>query len=178
MFRCIIDYKFKIYLENKISSLDQEIDEIEREFDELRDNESKDLNIVNRLTSYNESLKKNLERLDRASNVNNNSDLSFEVWERLQTTKDDLEIKLEKAKDALSKTEDMLTELRNNREILSRRRDLLENESTICRTKLANVDKKLEEDDYINKSEQIMDASKLELINLELETLNNKKDVI
>ena len=173
-----IDYKFKTYLENKISSLDSEIYEIEKEFDELRESESKDMSIVSRLTNYNESLKKNLERLGKASNVNNNSDLSFEVWEKLQRTRDDLEIKLEKSKDALAKTEEMLREVRNNRNVLSKRRELLESESAICKNKLANVDRKLEEDEYINKSEQVMDASKMEMINLEIETLTNKKDVV
>ena len=173
-----IDYKFKSYLENKISSLDQEIYEIEKELDELRDSEAKDTSIVSRLTNYNETLRKNLQRLDKASNVNNNSDLSFEIWERLQTTRDDLENKLEKSIDALSKTEEMLKEVRNNRHALNKRRELLESESSICRNKLSNVDKKLEEDDYINKSEQIVDASKMELIKLEIEALNNKKDTV
>ncbi len=173
-----IDYKFKTYLENKISSLDQEIYEIEQELDELRDNETKDMSIVSKLTNYNENLRQNLQRLNKASDVNNNSDLSFEIWEKLQTTREDLEIKLEKSVDALAKTEEMLNDVRNNRRTLSKRRELLENESSICRSKLSNVDKKLEEDDYINKSEQIVDASKMELINLEREALINKKDVI
>ena len=72
----------------------------------------------------------------------------------------------------------MLKEVRNNRNVLSKRRELLESESAICKNKLANVDRKLEEDEYINKSEQVMDASKMEMINLEIETLTNKKDVV
>ena len=173
-----MDEKYKSYLENKIKTLDEELSSIEKELDNLRDIETKDVNIVNKIRDYNESLSNNLNKLKEVSNSTIHTDIAFDIWEKLETTKSDLEEKLEKSVDALEKTESLLSEVRKNRMSLNNRKDVLSAERTRCSSKLTSISKSLEKDDYVNVTEKIMDLSNLEMVRLELESLKNKKEVI
>ncbi len=173
-----MDTKYQVYLENKINTLEEELVSIDKELDSLRDIETKDVNIVNKIRDYNESLNNNLEKLKDASANTIHTDIAFDIWEKLETTKSDLEEKLEKSVEALEKTEGLLAEVRKNRIGLNNRKDVLGAEKTRCSSKLSNIKKALEEDDYVNEAEKIVDLSHLELARLELEALKNKKEVI
>lgn len=173
-----MDTKYKSYLENKLKSLDEELESIDKELDNLRDIEAKDVNIVNKIRDYNETLSNNLSKLIKVSENTIHTDIAFDVWEKLETTKSDLEEKLESSVDALEKTENLLAEVRKNRMGLNNRKDVLGAEKTRCTAKLANINKSLDEDSYMNLTERIMDVSNLELARLELESLKNKKEVI
>lgn len=173
-----MDIKYKTYLENKIDSLNNEIEDASKELDNLREVETKDVAIVNKLRDYNDGLNTNLKRLEDAAENSINTDIPFEVWEKLENAKNDISSKLEKSKDILEKTESMLNDVRKNRSSLNERKNVLEEDRRRCNTKLNNVNTKLEEEDYVNTTEKMMDISKSEMIRLEMESLRNKKDVI
>ena len=166
-----MDLKYKIYLENKITSADNEIVELEKELDNLRDIELKDVTIVNRIKDYNDNLSNNLKKLEEASKNSINSDMTLDIYEKLEFAKNDIENKLEKSKDALNKTQDMLNDVRTNRTNLNNRKTNLEEDRKRCSAKLNILNEKLEEDNYINIAEKMMDLSSLELARTEKESL-------
>jgi len=173
-----MDTKYKTYLENKIKDFTSEIEALEKESESLREVEIKDVNIVAKLKDYVKKLESDLEKVNGLLNSSINSDIAFDVWERLETAKSDTEEKFEKSKDLLTKTEAMLEEVKINMKSVTERMKSLEDEKSRCNTKLNNVNIKLEEDNYDNVAARIIDENKLEVMRLELETLNNKKEVI
>ena len=187
-----MDEKYKAYLDNKIDSLNAELKTVNKELDELREVELKDVNIVNKIKDYIDKLDKDLTRIDRVLNEGVNTDISFEVYERLENAKNDLESKQERNKDTLEKAEKMLENVRNNRTSNNNKKEILLDELDKCTTKMNNVSNKLKEDNYVNTTERIMDINEnLILIKKELENnnlllkedfyqdyLKNKKDVI
>ena len=110
-----MDEKYKSYLDNKISSLNDEIKIVNKELDELRDIELKDVTIVNKIKEYIDKLDNDLARIDRILNESANMDISFEVYERLESAKEELESKQIRNKDTLEKAEKMLENVRINR---------------------------------------------------------------
>lgn len=173
-----MDEKYKAYLDNKIDSLDAELKTVNKELDELREVELKDVNIVNKIKDYIDKLDKDLTRIDRVLNEGVNTDISFEVYERLENAKNDLESKQERNKDTLEKAEKMLENVRNNRTNNNNKKEILLDELDKCTTKMNNVSNKLKEDNYVNTTERIMDINEKEKIRLEIDYLKNKKDVI
>ena len=103
---------------------------------------------------------------------------SFEVFERLENAKEELEAKSTKDKETLSKAESMLDNVRKNRININERKDSIESEIDKLNNKLTNVKIKLDENDYTNQIEKIIDVNELERVRLELESLKNKKDVV
>lgn len=173
-----IDEKYKSYLDNKISSLNDEIKIVNKELDELRDIELKDVTIVNKIKEYIDKLDNDLARIDRILNESANMDISFEVYERLESAKEELESKQIRNKDTLEKAEKMLENVRINRTNSNSKKEILEEELDKCTTKKNNISTKLKEDNYINTTERIIDINEKEKIRVELDYLNNKKDVI
>lgn len=173
-----MDEKYKTYLDNKIDSLNAELKTVNKELDELREVELKDVNIVNKIKDYIDKLDKDLTRIDRVLNEGVNTDISFEVYERLENAKTDLESKQERNKDTLEKAEKMLENVRNNRTNNNNKKEILLDELDKCTTKMNNVSNKLKEDNYVNTTERIMDINEKEKIRLEIDYLKNKKDVI
>lgn len=173
-----MDEKYKSYLDNKISSLNDEIKIVNKELDELRDIELKDVTIVNKIKEYIDKLDNDLARIDRILNESANMDISFEVYERLESAKEELESKQIRNKDTLEKAEKMLENVRINRTNSNSKKGILEEELDKCTTKKNNISTKLKEDNYINTTERIIDINEKEKIRVELDYLNNKKDVI
>lgn len=173
-----MDEKYKSYLDNKISSLNDEIKIVNKELDELRDIELKDVTIVNKIKEYIDKLDNDLARIDRILNESTNMDISFEVYERLESAKEELESKQIRNKDTLEKAEKMLENVRINRTNSNSKKEILEEELDKCTTKKNNISTKLKEDNYINTTERIIDINEKEKIRVELDYLNNKKDVI
>ena len=173
-----MDEKYKAYLDNKIDSLNAELKTVNKELDELREVELKDVNIVNKIKDYIDKLDKDITRIDRVLNEGVNTDISFEVYERLENAKNDLESKQERNKDTLEKAEKMLENVRNNRTNNNNKKEILLDELDKCTTKMNNVSNKLKEDNYVNTTERIMDINEKEKIRLEIDYLKNKKDVI
>ena len=173
-----MDEKYKSYLDNKISSLNDEIKIVNKELDELRDIELKDVTIVNKIKEYIDKLDNDLARIDRILNESANMDISFEVYERLESAKEELESKQIRNKDTLEKAEKMLENVRINRTNSNSKKEILEEELDKCTTKKNNISTKLKEDNYINTIERIIDINEKEKIRVELDYLNNKKDVI
>lgn len=173
-----MDEKYKSYLDNKISSLNDEIKIVNKELDELRDIELKDVTIVNKIKEYIDKLDNDLARIDRILNESANMDISFEVYERLESAKEELESKQIRNKDTLEKAEKMLENVRINRTNSNSKKEILEEELDKCTTKMNNISTKLKEDNYINTTERIIDINEKEKIRVELDYLNNKKDVI
>ena len=173
-----MDEKYKSYLDNKISSLNDEIKIVNKELDELRDIELKDVTIVNKIKEYIDKLDNDLARIDRILNESANMDISFEVYERLESAKEELESKQIRNKDTLEKAEKMLENVRINRTNSNSKKEILEEEFDKCTIKKNNISTKLKEDNYINTTERIIDINEKEKIRVELYYLNNKKDVI
>lgn len=173
-----MDEKYKSYLDNKISSLNDEIKIVNKELDELRDIELKDVTIVNKIKEYIDKLDNDLARIDKILNESANMDISFEVYERLESAKEELESKQIRNKDTLEKAEKMLENVRINRTNSNSKKEILEEELDKCTTKKNNISTKLKEDNYINTTERIIDINEKEKIRVELDYLNNKKDVI
>lgn len=173
-----MDEKYKSYLDNKISSLNDEIKIVNKELDELRDIELKDVTIVNKIKEYIDKLDNDLARIDRILNESANMDISFEVYERLESAKEELESKQIRNKDTLEKAEKMLENVRINRTNSNSKKEILEEELDKCTTKKNNISTKLKEDNYINTTERIIDINEKEKTRVELDYLNNKKDVI
>ena len=173
-----MDEKYKSYLDNKISSLNDEIKIVNKELDELRDIELKDVTIVNKIKEYIDKLDNDLARIDRILNESANMDISFEVYERLESAKGELESKQIRNKDTLEKAEKMLENVRINRTNSNSKKSILEDELDKCTTKKNNISTKLKEDNYINTTERIIDINEKEKIRVELDYLKNKKDVI
>mgnify|MGYP000494928240 FL=1 len=173
-----MDEKYKSYLDNKISSLNDEIKIVNKELDELRDIELKDVTIVNKIKEYIDKLDNDIARIDRILNESANMDISFEVYERLESAKEELESKQIRNKDTLEKAEKMLENVRTNRTNSNSKKEILEEELDKCTTKKNNISTKLKEDNYINTTERIIDINEKEKIRVELDYLNNKKDVI
>lgn len=173
-----MDEKYKSYLDNKISSLNDEIKIVNKELDELRDIELKDVTIVNKIKEYIDKLDNDLARIDRILNESANMDISFEVYERLESAKEELESKQIRNKDTLEKAEKMLENVRINRTNSNSKKEILEEEFDKCTIKKNNISTKLKEDNYINTTERIIDINEKEKIRVELDYLNNKKDVI
>ena len=173
-----MDEKYKSYLDNKISSLNDEIKIVNKELDELRDIELKDVTIVNKIKEYIDKLDNDLARIDRILNESANMDISFEVYKRLESAKEELESKQIRNKDTLEKAEKMLENVRINRTNSNSKKEILEEEFDKCTIKKNNISTKLKEDNYINTTERIIDINEKEKIRVELDYLNNKKDVI
>lgn len=173
-----MDERYKTYLENKITSFEVEVENLNKELESLRDIELKDVNIVNKIKEYIDKMDSDLERINKALSTSVNSDISFEVFERLENAKEELEVKSTKDKETLSKAESMLDNVRKNRININERKSLIENEIDKLNGKLTNVRIKLDENDYTNQIEKIIDVNELERVRLELESLRNKKDVV
>lgn len=173
-----MDERYKTYLENKIASFEVEVENLNKELESLRDIELKDVNIVNKIKEYIDKMDSDLERINKALSTSVNSDISFEVFERLENAKEELEVKSTKDKETLSKAESMLDNVRKNRININERKDLIESEIDKLNNKLTNVKIKLDENDYTNQIEKIIDVNELEKVRLELESLKNKKDVV
>lgn len=173
-----MDERYKTYLENKITSFEVEVENLNKELESLRDIELKDVNIVNKIKEYIDKMDSDLERINKALSTSVNSDISFEVFERLENAKEELEVKSTKDKETLSKAESMLDNVRKNRININERKSLIENEIDKLNGKLTNVRIKLDENDYTNQIEKIIDINELERVRLELESLKNKKDVV
>ncbi len=173
-----MDSRYKIYLETKLTSIEGEIEALDKELDNLREVELKDVGIVSKIKEYLNKLNADKEKIDKASKASINSDIAFDVWERLETAKNNTNEKLDKAKDLLSRTEEMLENVRSNRLNINERKSTLQAEQGRCKTKLNNVSSKLEADDYENNTERMIDVNNSEMMRLELESLNNKKDVV
>lgn len=173
-----MDERYKTYLENKIASFEIEVENLNKELESLRDIELKDVNIVNKIKEYIDKMDSDLERINKALSTSVNSDISFEVFERLENAKEELEVKSTKDKETLSKAESMLDNVRKNRININERKGLIENEIDKLNGKLTNVKIKLDENDYTNQIEKIIDVNELERVRLELESLKNKKDVV
>ena len=173
-----MDERYKTYLENKIASFEVEVENLNKELESLRDIELKDVNIVNKIKEYIDKMDSDLERINKALSTSVNSDISFEVFERLENAKEELEVKSTKDKETLSKAESMLDNVRKNRLNINERKGLIENEIDKLNGKLTNVKIKLDENDYTNQIEKIIDVNELERVRLELESLKNKKDVV
>ena len=173
-----MDERYKTYLENKITSFEVEVENLNKELESLRDIELKDVNIVNKIKEYIDKMDSDLERINKALSTSVNSDISFEVFERLENAKEELEVKSTKDKETLSKAESMLDNVRKNRININERKSLIENEIDKLNGKLTNVKIKLDENDYTNQIEKIIDVNELERVRLELESFKNKKDVV
>lgn len=173
-----MDERYKTYLENKIASFEVEVENLNKELESLRDIELKDVNIVNKIKEYIDKMDSDLERINKALSTSVNSDISFEVFERLENAKEELEVKSTKDKETLSKAESMLDNVRKNRININERKDSIESEIDKLNNKLTNVKIKLDENDYTNQIEKIIDVNELERVRLELESLKNKKDVV
>lgn len=173
-----MDERYKTYLENKIASFEVEVENLNKELESLRDIELKDVNIVNKIKEYIDKMDSDLERINKALSTSVNSDISFEVFERLENAKEELEAKSTKDKETLSKAESMLDNVRKNRININERKDSIESEIDKLNNKLTNVKIKLDENDYTNQIEKIIDVNELERVRLELESLKNKKDVV
>lgn len=173
-----MDQRYKTYLENKLTSIEIEIEALDKELESLREVELKDVGIVTKIKEYITKLESDRDKIDKAVKNSVNSDVAFEVWERLETAKNNTNDKITHANDLLSKTEEMLENVKKNRSDITERKQVLETDKTRCKTKLTNVTKKLEESNYENISLKLIDVNNSEMMKLELESLKNKKDVV
>lgn len=173
-----MDSKYKVYLENKISSIENEVEALDKELESLRDIEIKDVGIVTKIKEYIKKLNIDREKIDKVVTSSINSNIELDVWQKLEVVKNTTDDKLNHAKELLTKTEEMLEGVRKNKDSISEKKKLLETEKTRCNTKLNNINTKLEEDDYENNTLKMIDVNNSEMMKLELESLKNKKDVI
>lgn len=173
-----MDARYKTYLENRLSTIDTEVETLARELDSLREVEIKDVGIVSKIKEYITKLSSDKEKIDKAVSSSISSNIAFDVWERLETAKNNTNEKLDKAKDLLEKTEKTLADVKKNQEVIKDRKTSLETEKTRCNTKLNSINAKIEENAYENTTERMIDVNNSEMMKLELEQLNNKKDVI
>ena len=173
-----MDARYKTYLENKLSNIDTELETLEKELDSLREVEIKDVGIVSKIKEYIDKLSSDKEKIDKAVSSSISSNIAFDTWERLEKAKNSTNEKLDKAKDLLEKTENTLQDVKKNQGIIKDRKTSLETEKTRCNTKLNSINTKIEENTYENTTERMIDVNNSEMMKLELEQLNNKKDVI
>lgn len=173
-----MDQRYKTYLENKLTSIEIEVEALDKELESLREVELKDVGIVTKIKEYITKLETDRSKIDMAVKSSVNSDVAFEVWERLETAKNNTNNKINHANDLLTKTEEMLENVKKNRADITERKNGLETDKIRCKTKLTNVTKKLEESNYENTSLKMIDVNNSEMMKLELESLKNKKDVV
>lgn len=173
-----MDLRYKSYLENKLASIEIEVEALDKELESLKEVELKDVGIVTKIKEYITKLKSDRDKLDKAVTNSVNSNVTFEVWKRLETAKNNTNDKLSHANDLLTKTEEMLENVKKNRENITERKNALELDKTRCKSKLNNVSNKLDEDNYENTSLKMIDVNNSEMMKLELESLKNKKDVV
>lgn len=173
-----MDKRYKTYLEDKINSFDLEIESLNKTLDELRDSEKNDVNIVNKVKEYINKLEEDLEKINSVLDNTLTSFVAYESFETIENTNNKTIEKINKFKELLNKTESVLEDVRDNRKKTNERKSYLEKEKDTYVNKLNRVSTKLEENDYINNIEKIEDINKSELIRLEIDNLNNIKDVI
>ncbi len=173
-----MDSKYKAYLENKITSLDKELESLDKELVSLREVELKEVNIESKIKEYIKVLKKDVDKIDNAVSSSVTNSVKFDVWQRLQTAKEETNKKLETANDLLLKTTNMLEDVKKNQESIKERKSSYEIDRGRCNNKLNTIKNKLEEDNYENSTLRMIDINNSEILRLEIEALNNKKDVI
>ena len=173
-----MDKRYKTYLEDKINSFDLEIESLNKTLDELRDSEKNDVNIVNKVKEYINKLEEDLEKINSVLDNTLTSFVAYESFETIENTNNKTIEKINKFKELLNKTEGVLGDVRDNRKKTNERKSYLEKEKDTYVNKLNRVTAKLEENNYINNIEKIEDINKSELIRLEIDNLNNIKDVI
>ncbi len=173
-----MDTKYKAYLENKLTSLDSEISSLDNELEGLREVEIKEVNIEAKIKEYAAKLKSDLDKIEKIVNSSINSDVTAEVWDKLEVARNETKEKLDKSNDLLLKTESMLEDVKKSKDSISERKNKFEIEKTRANTKLNNINTKLEEDKYDNNTLKMIDLNNSEIMRLQIEALNNKKDVI
>lgn len=173
-----MDKRYKNYLVEKINSVELELKNIESTLDELRTNEKNDVNIVNKVKEYINKLENDLEKINSVLDNTLVSYIAYESFENIEKANNKTIEKIDKFKDILSRTEKVLEEVRNTRIKTNERKTYLEKEKETYNNKLNKVSIKLEENDYINNIEKMEDINKKELIRLDIDSLNNIKDVI
>ncbi len=173
-----MDSKYKVYLEAKIKDLEEELENLEKESNSLREVELKEVNIQAKIKEYASTLKNDLNRIESVISSSINSSINFDTFDRLEKAKSETDEKLSRATDLLNKTEKMLEDVRHNKESIKERINEIEIEKTRCVNKLNNINKKLDEDNYENNTLRMLDLNNSEILRLKIEELNNKKDVI
>lgn len=173
-----MDKRYKSYLEEKISSIDLELDGINKTLDELRESEKNDVNIVNKVKEYINKLENDLEKINSVLDNTLTSFTTYESFEKIENTNNKTIEKIDKFNELLNKTEGVLNEVRESRKKNNDRKSYLERERETYSNKLNKVSVKLEENDYVNNIEKMEDINKSELLRLEIDSLNNIKDVL
>ena len=103
---------------------------------------------------------------------------TYESFEKIENTNNKTIEKIYKFNELLNKTEGVLNEVRESRKKNNDRKSYLERERETYSNKLNKVSVKLEENDYVNNIEKMEDINKSELLRLEIDSLNNIKDVL
>lgn len=173
-----MDERYKKYLEDKIKTIELELDGINKTLDELRESEKNDVNIVNKVKDYIKKLESDLEKINSVLDNTITSYVGYESFENIEKTNNKIIEKIDKFNELLKKTENVLNDVRNSRKNNNERKSYLEKEIESYNSKLNRVSTKLEDNDYINIIEKIEDINKSELIKLEIRNLNNVKDVL
>ncbi len=173
-----MDLKYKSYLENKLTSLENEVTSLDNELAGLREVEIKEVGIESKIKEYISKLKIDLDKIDKVVNSSINSDVTTDVWQKLEIARTETKEKLDKSNDLLSKTQSMLEEVKKSKDNISERKSKFEIERTRANTKLNNINTKIEENKYDNNTLKMIDVNNSEIMRLEIESLNNKKDVI
>ncbi len=173
-----MDKRYKNYLEEKIENFNHELSGIDKTLDELRNSEKNDINIVNKVKEYINKLEKDLEKINNVLDNTLTSFVAYESFESIENTNNKTIEKIDKFKELLSKTESVLNDVRENRRKTNERKTYIEKEKETYINKLNRVSTKLEENNYINNIEKMEDTNKSEIIRLEINSLNNIKDVL
>lgn len=173
-----MDKRYKSYLEEKIENFNLELSGIDKTLDELRNSEKNDINIVNKVKEYINKLEKDLEKINSVLDNTLTSFVAYESFESIENTNNKTIEKINKFKELLSKTETVLNDVRETRKKTNERKTFIEKEKETYINKLNRVSTKLEENNYTNNIEKMEDTNKSEIIRLEINSLNNIKDVL
>lgn len=173
-----LDIRIKEYLINAVDRENNKITLIDKELERIKDEQHKEQAIKDKLNNYVTNVKKDIEILDKLKRSSLNKGITLEIWEKIENIELNIKEKLEKVLKLIKHNEEVLKELESNKLKCENKKTMLANSIEKNNKKLEQITDKINENDYVDYASKINDINQKELINIELNELNNKKDVI
>ena len=173
-----LDIRIKEYLINAVDRENNKITLIDKELERIKDEQHKEQAIKDKLNNYVTNVKKDVEILDKLKKSSLNKGITLEIWEKIENIELNIKEKLEKVLKLIKHNEEVLKELESNKLKCENKKTMLANSIEKNNKKLEQITDKINENDYVDYASKINDINQKELINIELNELNNKKDVI
>ena len=173
-----LDKKLQEYLINAVDRENNKLTLIDKELERIKDEQHKEQAIKDKLNNYVTNVKKDIEILDKLKKSSLNKGITLEIWEKIENIELNIKEKLEKVLKLIKHNEEVLKELESNKLKCENKKTMLANSIEKNNKKLEQITDKINENDYVDYASKINDINQKELINIELNELNNKKDVI